>query len=286
MLNGQTILITGATNGIGEITALELARQGAQVVIVSRSGPKCEQTVQKIRDAVPNAHVEFIASDLSTLSGIRSAATQFLGKYDKLNVLVNNAGGFFNARHETADGFEMTFALNHMSYFLITHLLLDTLKATAISDGEARVVNVSSSAHRGSTVDLDDLQRQKKFSGFRAYGESKLMNILFTQELAERLKGSKVTANVLHPGFVRTGFGRNNTGIISLVLKVIQTFALTPEQGAETSIYLASSPEVKGVSGQYFEKKKAVQPDKGAQRLDDPKKLWTISERLSGVSNV
>ncbi len=284
MLAGKTILITGATNGIGQVAALELARQNAKVVIASRSAAKCEQTVQNIKSAVPNAQVEYIAGDLSTLSGIRQIATQFLSTHQRLDVLLNNAGGYFNTRQETADGLEMTFALNHMSYFLLTHLLLDTLKATAAEAGEARIINVSSSAHKVPALTIDDLQRKKAFRGFRVYGESKLMNVLFTQELAERLKSSAVTVNALHPGFVRTGFGRNNAGIVATLLSVLQVFALTPEKGAETSIYLASSPDVKGVSGQYFVKKKAEAPGKAAQDLNVQHQLWDISAKIAGMS--
>jgi retinol dehydrogenase 12 len=289
MLNGKTILVTGATNGIGEVAALELAKLDAHVIVVSRSESKCAETVKKIIAESNNKHIEYIAGDLSSLAGIRHVAQQFLEKYKRLDVLLNNAGGIFTSRQLSTDGLEMTFALNHMSYFLLTHLLLNTLKATAKEYGEARVVSVSSGAHHAvGGVKFDDLQRKKSYSAFSVYGETKLMNILFTQELAKRLSGTTVTANVLHPGFVKTGFGQNTSGFLgnlfSSAFGLVQNmFALTPEQGAQTSIYLASSSDVKGVSGKYFDKKKVANTSVATKDNGSQEKLWQVSETLAGL---
>lgn len=285
MMQGKTVLVTGATNGIGEVAARELARAGAQVIIVSRSAQKCADTAQRIQQQTGNNAVSYIASDLSLLSGIRAAAATFRERYDRLDVLLNNAGGLFSSRQLTSEGLEMTFALNHMSYFLLTHLLLDVLKATAKQAGEARVVSVSSDAHHATRgIRFDDLKRDKRYSAFGAYAESKLMNVLFTQELAQRLQGTGVTANALHPGFVRTGFGKNNNPITSFVFGLIQAFALTPEQGAQTSIYLASDPSVRGVTGKYFSKKKPAAVNKVCQDIAVQQQLWRISEEIAGIT--
>jgi NAD(P)-dependent dehydrogenase (short-subunit alcohol dehydrogenase family) len=287
MLNGKTILITGATNGIGEVSALELARAGAEVVVVSRNQEKCAATVQKIQSETGNNKVSYIAADLSTLAGIRSAADQFLSKHSTLDVLLNNAGGVFTSRQVTFDGYEMTFALNHLSYFLLTHLLLDTLKATSQSNGEARIVNVSSSAHYSSRgINFNDLQRKQGYNTFGVYADSKLMNILFTNELAKRLQGTGITANSLHPGFVRTGFGKNNGGIVNRIFGLIQMFALSAEEGAQTSIYLASSPEVRGISGKFWDKKKVKTPSAAAQDIAAQEKLWRVSEELTHLTPI
>jgi NAD(P)-dependent dehydrogenase (short-subunit alcohol dehydrogenase family) len=283
MLQGKTVLVTGATNGIGEVSALELARMGAQVVVVSRSADKCATTVQNIQRTTGNQNVAYIAGDLSSLAGIRQVASTFLERYNRLDVLLNNAGGVFTSRQLSPDGYEMTFALNHLSYFLLTNLLLDTLKVTAKQHGEARVVNVSSGAHFGARngINFDDLNRQKSYSSFGVYAETKLMNVLFTIELARRLANTGVTTNALHPGFVRTGFGKNNTSIVTAVFSALQVFALSPEKGAETSIYLASSPEVKNVTAKYFDKKKAVASSGASHDANAQQKLWRLSEELT-----
>lgn len=284
MMQGKTVLITGATNGIGEVAALELARAGAQVVIVSRSAQKCADTVKRIQQQTGNAAVSYIANDLSLMSGIRAAAETFRERHDRLDVLLNNAGGLFTKRQLTSEGLEMTFALNHMSYFLLTHLLLDTLKATAKQTGDVRVINVSSGAHYAARrIRFDDLTREKSYNAFGVYAESKLMNVLFTQELAHRLGGTGVSANALHPGFVRTGFGKNNKGFANAIFSLIQVFALTPEQGAETSIYLASDETVRGVTGKYFTKKKPAAVNKLCQDITVQQQLWRVSEQIAGL---
>lgn len=286
MMQGKTVIVTGATNGIGEVTARELARAGADVVIISRSADKCQKTVNDIKTQTGNQNISYIAADLSAIAEIRRAAHEFKNTHDRLHVLVNNAGAMFNQRQVSADGYEMTFALNHLSYFLLTHLLLETLKATAAADGEARIINVASDAHQAGNINFDDLQHEKSYSGvgFSAYADSKLMNVMFTYELAERLRGTGISANVLHPGLVRTGFGKNNGGIMRFIVGLMQMFALTPEQGAETSIYLAMSPEVIGVTGKYFVKKCPRQTTPASYDREVQRKLWQVSEQLAGIT--
>ena len=276
-MKNKTVLITGATDGIGKITALELAKMGADVVIVGRNQEKTERVAAEIRSQLDGSgSVDLIVANLASLAGIRSVAQQFKEKHNHLDVLINNAGAYFAKRQISPDGLEMTFALNHMNYFYLTSLLLDVLKASA----PARIVNVSSAAHYGNTVDFDDLMREKKYKGYQVYGESKLMNIYFTRELAKRLEGSGVTVNALHPGFVATNFGRSNGGIFNLVFKLAQIGAISPEEGAKTSIYLASSPDVAQISGKYFDKCEIKEPSKEANDDQAAAKLWQISEQI------
>lgn len=284
-MQGKTVIITGATRGIGEVTALELAKMGAQVIIISRSAERCQAAVNRIKAAARTDSVEYIAADLSSLEEIRRAAEAFTARHSQLHVLVNNAGAVFQGFQKSADGYEMNFALNHLSYFLLTHLLLDTLKATAARDGEARIVNVSSDAHQVvKQMNFDHIPRKSSGAGFPAYGETRYMNIIFTYELAERLAGTGVTANVLHPGFVRTGFGKNNNVLMTAIMNVVSLFGLTPEQGAETSIYLAASPDVKGITGKYFYKKQAIPSTPATYDRAAWKKLWDLSERITGMA--
>ena len=285
-MNGKRALVTGATNGVGKISALELARMGAEVIVVSRSQQKCQATVNEIKLETGNQNVEYMTADLSSMQAIRNLADEFHAKYDSLDVLLNNAGGFFNSRKESVDGYELTLALNHLNYFLLTHLLLPDLKNATETNGEARIVNVSSGAHEGARhgVNFEDIQRNEGYSGFGVYSETKLMNILFTYELARRLEGINVTVNALHPGFVNTGFGMNNRGIVSFLLGIVQRiFAKSPEQGAETQIYLASSPDVKGMTGKYFDNKKAVQSSAISYDEAVQTRLWELSEDLVGI---
>jgi NAD(P)-dependent dehydrogenase (short-subunit alcohol dehydrogenase family) len=211
---------------------------------------------------------------------IRKLADDFKSKFKRLDILVNNAGAVFNKRFETVDGLEMTFALNHLSYFLLTNLLLDTIKASVPS----RIINVSSDAHKGAKINFDDLQGKTKYGTMRAYGQSKLANILFTYELARKLEGSGVTSNVLHPGFVASSFGSNMTGVFRLVLRFLHLFALSPEKGAETSIYLATSPNVANTTGKYFVKKKEVRTSAESYDEKVAEKLWKVSEELTKLS--
>src|SRR5215211_1752507 len=247
-LSGKNCLITGATSGIGEVTARRLAGMGAAVTIVGRSAERAASTAARIK-AATGATVEILIADLTSQTEVRRLADAFLARHDRLDVLINNAGALFTRRRESVDGIEVTWALNHMSYFLLTNLLLGALRAAAPS----RIVNVASDAHHGAHINFDDPQLKTNYSGWRAYGQSKLANILFTVELARRLDGTGVTANVLHPGFVASNFGKNNGGLFGILIGLAQRVAaIGPESGAETTIYLASSPEVAGVSGRYF----------------------------------
>lgn len=276
-MTGKVVLITGASNGIGKAAALELAKMGAQVIAVGRSRERTLAVVEAIQ--AQGGQADMLLADLSSMDEVRRLAGAFKDRYSRLDVLVNNAGAYFARRQETVDGYEMTFALNHLAYFLLTNLLLDVLKDSAPS----RIVNVSSDAHRALPINFDDLHARKSYSGsgFGVYAQSKLANILFTYELAQRLVGTSVTANVLHPGFVATGFGRNNGTLMNLMMGFMQRFALTPEQGAETIIYLASSPEVEGVNGKYFDKCKPVRSSDASYDADAARRLWEISEQLT-----
>lgn len=283
-MQGKTVLISGATNGIGKVSAVELAKLGAQVVIIGRNKTKTDDTLREIQRASGNADIHALVADLSSMAEVRRVAGEFKQHYTRLDVLLNNAGGVFSARQETVDGYEMTFALNHLSYFLLTNLLLDVLKASAPS----RIICVSSDAHTMSPLNLDDVQSKQGYGmgGFRAYSQSKLMNVMFTYELARRLAGTGVTVNALHPGFVNTGFGRNNGGLMGFAMNFVTLFALKPDDGAKTSVYLASSPEVATVTGKYFDKSKARSSSAASYDEAAQKKLWAISEQLTGISAV
>lgn len=281
-MNGKVVLITGATNGIGRVAALELAKMSATVVVVGRDAARAEATVHEIEKATGSSAVDQIIADLSSMAEVHRLAEEFKSRYKRLDVLVNNAGAVFARRQETVDGYEMTFALNHLAYFLLTELLLDTLKASA----PARIVNVSSDAHTSSKMNFDDLHSKRSYGqmGFSPYSQSKLANVLFTYELARRLQGTNVTANVLHPGFVASGFGRNNRGVMDLIMRVLHRFAISKEEGAETIIYLASSPEVEGVTGKYYYKSKAQQSAPASYDEVAARKLWETSEQMVGLA--
>jgi NAD(P)-dependent dehydrogenase (short-subunit alcohol dehydrogenase family) len=278
-MQGKVCLVTGATSGIGMVTAQALAQQGATVVIVARHAERGTATVHHITHATGNAHVELLLADLSIQAQVRHLAATFQRRFDRLDVLLNNAGALFTRRSLSADGLEMTLALNHLNYFLLTHLLLDTLKASA----PARVVNVASNAHHGGQINFADLHGEHHYSGWRAYCQSKLANILFTYELTRRLDGMGITANAVHPGFVATGFGHNNSGLFALCIRLAQLAALSPVQGAETLIYLASSPAVQGVTGEYFVKKRPVKSSKASYDQAVARQLWQVSEQLAGL---
>jgi NAD(P)-dependent dehydrogenase (short-subunit alcohol dehydrogenase family) len=281
-LAGKTILITGATNGIGKAAALELARKGADVVIVGRNPVKVESCVRDLAQQDGHPAVDGLVADLSTLAEVRQLADTFHKKYNHLHVLINNAGGIFASRQVTQDGFELTFAFNHLAYFLLTNLLLDTLKASA----PARIINVSSRSHEGAKLDFSDLQNEKHYGigGRQSYGQSKLANLLFTYELDRRLTGSGVTVNAIHPGVVATGFGENNGGAMGTVMRFYHRFALTPEQGADTVVYLASSPEVQGVSGKYWVNRQPVTSSPESYDEDAQKHLWEVSAQMTGLA--
>ena len=279
-MQGKTVVVTGATSGIGEVAAIELARQGARIVFVARNQMRSDTMLTRLTIANDKVkHTAYVA-DLSRLADMKRVAGEIAAAEPKIDVLINNAGAVFNARETTADGLEMTFATNHLAYFVMTNLLLDRLKAAS----GARIVSTASDAHKSGKLNFDDLQSEKSFSGFRAYGTSKLCNILFTRELARRLAGTGVTANCLHPGFVATGFGDNNGGLMGFVLGIAKNVgAITPEDGAKTIIYLASSPDVAGQSGGYYYKCAPATPTAAAQSDADAKRLWEVSAKIAGV---
>jgi NAD(P)-dependent dehydrogenase (short-subunit alcohol dehydrogenase family) len=280
-MEGKIVLVTGGTNGIGLVTARELSRMGAHVIIVSHNKEKCA-TVAGAIQVETGYPVEFIVADLSSLAGIRQAAASFSETHKYLHILVNNAGGFFYKRIVTPDGFEKTFALNHLNYFLLTNLLLELLKISA----PTRVVNVASGSHVGARINFGDLQAEKHYWGFRAYGQSKLANVLFTYELSQRLEGTGVTVNALHPGYVDTGIPLNS-GFLGLIAKLsARLFAQKPDEGAQTSIFLAASPEVEGMTGKYFIECQPAESSPESYDKSVAEKLWQVSVNLTGsVSN-
>jgi len=279
-MTGKTVLITGANQGIGKATAVELARQGARVVMVSRNEAKGQAALAEVRAAAKGDAPELLIADLAQLADVRRLAADFARTHDRLDVLLNNAGLIVPTRRTTADGFEETFAVNHLAPFVLTQELLDLLKATAAKEGAARVVNVSSDAHRRGTMHWDDLELRSGYGSFKAYSQSKLANILFTSELARRLEGTKVTANCLHPGVIASGFGQTYKGAFSVLVKIAKPFLGTPEEGARTSVYLALSPEVSGVTGKYFSKCKAISSNRESYDQAGWVRLWEVSEAL------
>jgi NAD(P)-dependent dehydrogenase (short-subunit alcohol dehydrogenase family) len=279
-MTGKTVIVTGANSGIGLATAEALARAGARTVITARDATKGAAAVRDIAARSGNDDVSLVTFDLSSLSSVRRGAAELLEQCDRIDVLVNNAGLVLSDRRESVDGYEMTFAVNHLGPFLLTTLLLDRIRASA----PARVVTVASSAHRQARkgMPFDDLQSTRHYAGMQVYGESKLANILFTTELARRLEGTGVTANCVHPGTVSTGYGRDgdSSGFLAFGLKIASPFFLSPEKGARTSVYLASSPEVEGVTGRYFFKCKPRQPNRAARDVAAAARLWEVSEQL------
>ena len=277
---GKTVLITGGTGGIGRATAESLARLGARVGIVGRDLRRTRAAAAEITATTGNSAVDGYAADLSAQAEVRRLAGELLAAYPRLDVLVNNVGGFWASRHLTADGLEHTFAVNHLAPFLLTGLLLDRLKASA----PARIVTVSSGAQATGRIDFDDLQGERSYSGERAYNQSKLANVMFTYELARRLAGSGVTATVLHPGVVRTAFGAEDPAPWHRVLlPLARPFMKTPHRGAATAVYLASSPEVEGVTGRYFANRRPRSSSKDSYDTAAAARLWRISEQLVGL---
>jgi retinol dehydrogenase 14 len=278
----KVCLITGATSGIGKATAMELASMGASVVMVGRDRGRGEAALAEIKEGSANASVDLMMADLSSQEQIRRLAHEFKEAYPRLDVLINNAGLFRGERITTQDGQETTFAVNHLAYFLLTKLLLDVLKASAPS----RIVNVASGEQRNGTIDFDDLQGEKRYNGPKAYSQSKLATVLFTYELARRLEGTGVSANCLHPGGrmpVRTNFGSGVSGVIGLMVRALRPLMISPEKGAETSIYLASSPEVEGVSGRYFVKKAEARTSDESYDAGLARRLWEVSAELTNL---
>src|SRR6266508_2021908 len=279
-MQGKTVVITGGNAGIGKEAAVGLARAGATVVITSRNPQRSRAALEDVGARSGSNDVAVMELDLASFASIRAFAGEFLGHYDRLDVLLNNAGLVLSERTETEQGFETTFGVNHLGHFLLTQLLLDRLEANA---GGARVVNVSSVAHKSARrgLDFDDLQSRRRYSAMNVYGKSKLANIYFTRELARRV-GDDVTVNALHPGFVRSEFARGgDTGILySLGVRLGAPFAISPEKGARTSVYLASSPEVEGVTGGYFYKCAPASISSAAQDDAAARRLWDVSEQL------
>jgi NAD(P)-dependent dehydrogenase (short-subunit alcohol dehydrogenase family) len=281
---GKRVIITGATAGIGLAAAEELARRGARLGIVARSGVRGAAAVAQIKAAAGSAaEIDVLHADLSSQASIRQLAGEILARYPGLDVLINNAGAVNGSRRLTTDGLELTWAVNHIAPFLLTTLLLERIRGTAT----ARVITTSSAAHRGAHIPFDDISAARGYGGrgFARYGQTKLANILFTTELARRLAGSGVTANCFHPGFVASGFNRNNGGFMALAMILAQPFARTPERGAETLVWLADSTEVSAESGGYFTNRRRVRPAGPALDLESARRLWDLSEEQVGMGS-
>jgi NAD(P)-dependent dehydrogenase (short-subunit alcohol dehydrogenase family) len=280
-MNKKLCIVTGATAGIGYETALGLTRWGAKVVLTGRNAAKGEAALATIRKEIPGAAVEFLSADFASLQAVRGLAAVILDKYEKIDVLVNNAGGFHPKRTLTVDGYETTFAVNHLAPFLLTNLLLGKLTASS----PARIVTVASVAHKKHGANLDDPNSEKHYGMWSAYANSKLANILFTAELAQRLAGTGVTANCLHPGLVGSNIGAASHHVpLQLIWKLATPFLLSSAEGARTSLYLATSPDVAGVTGKYFDKCRPVEPSPAAQDMVAARKLWDESARMVGLS--
>lgn len=280
-MSGRTVVVTGGNSGIGFETAAALAAAGARVVITARDPDRGHDALERLRDRDPKGSVELVLFDLASLDSVRAGADELLS-LDRIDVLVNNAGLMLSERRQTVDGMEMTFQVNHLGPFLLTVLLLDRLKGSA----PARIVNVASTAHKGArSMGFDDLQATGGYRGMAVYSRSKLANVLFTRELARRLEGTGVTANSLHPGTVRTGWAGDgdSQGLMAIGMRIARPFFIGPAKGAETSIYLASSPEVEGVSGRYFVRCRDRTPSRAARDDDAARRLWEVSEELAGL---
>ena len=277
-MTGKICLVTGATSGIGNVTAYTLAAHGAELILAGRNQQKAEDTIQWIKSGTGNNSIHYLLADFSDLQQVRELVTNFRERFARLDVLVNNAGAFFNTRRMTPYGIEMTLLVNHLAPFLLTNMLLDRLKKSP----QARIVNVSSDAHKYDTMDFDNLGFKRGYTGMKAYARSKLANILFTYELARRLSDCDVTANALHPGHIATDIWRTNFSIFGPALKwVMGFFALSPEEGADNSIYLASSPEIEGVTGKYFVKREAAKSSPISYDQDIAQRLWNISAGIT-----
>lgn len=282
LMDGKICMVTGATDGIGRQTAKVLLQMGAQVIGIGRNPDKIEKSLQALRSNAAAGQIEFLQADFADPAQIQQVAAQFQAQNDRLDVLINNAATMTMSRKETKDGLEMMFAVNHLGYFILTLLLLDTLKASAPS----RIVNVSSDAHVGASLNFDDLQSKQDFGGMKVYGRSKLANLYFTYELAKQLQGTGVTVNALHPGFVATNLGADNIPLVGgLLKKVINLSAMDVKKGAQTSIYLATSPEVAGVTGKYFVNSQQTPSSQVSYDEAAAKQLWQVSMKLAGFEN-
>ena len=280
MAQSLVSLVTGASAGIGWYTALALAKRGDTVILVGRNAERCASARDAILAQIPNAHIDVRLADFASLAQVRSLAAGVIADYTQLNVLVNNAGGFYSSRQISVDGYELTWATNHLAPFLLTNLLLPLLRASA----PARIINVSSAAHISTSMNFDDLHGERSYSGLRAYAQSKLANLMFTYELAQRLAESDVTCNALHPGFVATGFGSNNTDILMKFNALLQRFfAITPEQGAHTHIFLATDPSVAQTTGLYFSKSTPMASSKASYDVTARRRLWSVSMEQTDI---
>jgi NAD(P)-dependent dehydrogenase (short-subunit alcohol dehydrogenase family) len=279
-MQGKVVVITGGTSGIGQVSAERLAAMGARIVLVARSKSRGEATLARLQEVAPSQAHSIHYGDVSRLVDLNRLAAEIRSAEPRIDVLINNAGALFGQRQVTEDGLELTFATNHLSYFVLTHGLREQLIVAAPS----RVVNTSSAAHRYGTMDFDNLQFERDFKGFPAYGRSKLCNILFTRVLARRLAGTGVTTNSLHPGFVKTRFGDNSRGDwMARSIGYLKIFAISPEKGAETIVYLASSDDVAKTTGLYFDKCKPITPSKLAQDDAAAERLWSETAKLAGI---
>ena len=288
-MSNTVCVVTGANSGIGKATAKELARLGAHVVMVCRNERRGRDAQAEIRAAAELAHpsrsdpVDLRIADLAVQEEVYHLGETIRAEYDRLDVLVNNAGVFLDTRHETADGIEATLAINHLAPFLLTHLVLPRLRDTAGRVGQSRIITVSSRAHRGARIDFDDLNAEASYNPFQAYAQSKLANILFTHELSRRLQDDGVVANAVHPGVVKTNIWRG-TGWMSRIARLFSWFYKRPEEGAQSVVYLAASPEVSDVTGQYFQETEVVNPSPEAYDEKTETRLWRVSRALTGLA--
>ncbi|HUG33922.1 MAG TPA: SDR family oxidoreductase [Anaerolineales bacterium] len=278
-MKDKVVLITGATSGIGLPAALDLSRMGACVIVHGRNQERCKAALDRIRAKGGYENIEYATADLSVQSDVRDLARQVISRHNRLDVLINNAGAVYLMRRLSADGIEMTLATNHLASFLLTRLLLPLLEASP----SARIVNVASHAHYGNPVDLSNVEMKRGYLPLTAYNRSKFANVLFTYALARRLDGTKITANAMHPGFVATGMGGNNGFLIRPFARLVMSMGITPEDGARTVVYLASSPEVEGISGRYFYLQKSIHSDRRTYDVESQEKLWELSEEKTRV---
>ncbi len=279
-MKDKVVLVTGANSGIGKAASLDLAKIGATVVMVARNKERGEAARSEIVRESRNGSVDLLLADLSSLESVRQLATEFQRKYSKLHVLINNAGLFNQRRHVTMDGYENTFATNYLAPFLLTNLQLDLLKASAPS----RIINVSSVGHYNGHINFDDLNLEKEYGGWKAYGQSKLALVLFTYELAKKLQGTEVTVNAVHPGTVATNIWSRPLGPVGFIMALPKLFMTTPRQGAETIVYLASSPDASGLNGEYLDKLKVKKSSDESYNEEIAQRLWDVSTKLTRLS--
>jgi len=280
-MHGKTVVITGATSGIGEVAATELAAAGARIILAARDSERAARTLDRLRGVGPAVEHIAVLGDLSQLSQARRVALEIAAAAPTIDVLINNAGAIFPRRRVTPDGLEMTFALNHMAGFIVTNALLDNLRRAP----SARIVTTSSDAHRTGRLEFDDVQTSRRaYTTFRAYSASKLCNVLFTRELARRLQGTNVTANAVHPGFVKTRFYQVEFGALELLRPLVNLFAISPEKGAQTLVHVAVSRALEHVSGEYFVKCRSVRPSRTAEDSSVGGRLWDVSEQIERIA--